>query len=108
MLAYDKKNRPSENPLGPFLALTNLIFGRAAYLCLRTDFLMLDFALWDFFAPLRDLVDLLVLLRTDFFPLPAALLRVVAIVNNLLKTVEGALEFTATSQRHPKSEATRT
>ena len=79
-----------------------------AYLLRLLDFLTLFFALCDFLAPVRDLVDLLDFLLTDFFPLPAVLLRVVAIVNNLLKTVEGALEFTATSQRHPKSEATRT
>src|SRR5580704_15011073 len=64
---------------------------------------MLDFALWDFFAPVRVLVDFFTLLRA-VLPLPVELFRVVAIFDNLLlRIVEGALEFTATSHRHPRA-----
>jgi hypothetical protein len=56
----------------------------AAYFFRLTDFLTLDFALWDFFfAPLRILVDFFTLLRA-VLPLPAELFRVVAILDNLL------------------------
>ena len=56
----------------------------AAYLRRLIDFLTLFLALWDFFAPVRDLVDLDTLLRVVFLPLPAELFFVVAMFDNLL------------------------
>jgi|HubBroStandDraft_6_1064221.scaffolds.fasta_scaffold231566_2 hypothetical protein len=79
------KKQAERNHAQPVLALQKPDFSAvAAYLRRLIDFLTVFLALWDFFAPLRDLVDLDTLLRAVFLPLPAELFRVVAIFDNLL------------------------